>query len=128
LLPIALEKLKIIQDIHFSSFAKAVKAGVKIGCGTDALGTGAHGRNARELELLARHGMTPMQAIVAATRTSAEVCRIADRVGTIEPGKAADLLVVDGDPLADLTVLQDRAKLLCVMKEGAVYVDRLTGA
>jgi len=125
LLPIALEKLKIIQDIHFSSFAKAVEAGVKIGCGTDALGTGAHGRNAWELELMAEHGMTPMQAIVAATKTSAEVCRISDRVGTIEPGKLADLLVVDGDPLADLTVLQDHKKLLCVMKEGTRFVDRL---
>jgi imidazolonepropionase-like amidohydrolase len=123
--PVSLAKIEKIREIHAQSFEKAATAGVKIGVGTDIIDEGSHGRNARELELMVRHGFTPMQAIVAATRVSSEVCRIADQVGTLERGKLADLLVIDGDPLTDIAVLQDQKRLLCVMKEGRRYVDRL---
>jgi imidazolonepropionase-like amidohydrolase len=85
-----------------------------------------HGRNARELALLVRHGLSPMDAIVAATRTAAEACRVDGKVGTLEVGKAADLLVVKGDPLSDISLLQDQSRLLMIMKEGRVFVDRLS--
>ena len=110
---------------HFESFREALEAGVRIGVGTDFIEDASHGQNARELELMVRHGATPMQALVAATRTSAHVCRIGDRVGTLEVGKVADLLVVDGDPLDDIAILQESSRLLLVMKEGRAYVDRL---
>ncbi len=125
LTPVSMAKIEKIKHLHAKSFEKAAAAGVKIGLGTDIIDDVSHGKNARELELMVRHGFTPMQAIVAATKTSAEVCRIAEQVGTLEPGKWADLLVVDGDPLADITVLQDQSRLTLVMKEGQRYVDRL---
>jgi imidazolonepropionase-like amidohydrolase len=67
-----------------------------------------------------------MEAIVAATKTAAEACRVNDRVGTLEAGKAADLLVVNGDPLSDISLLQDQSCLLLIMKEGYVCVDRMS--
>jgi imidazolonepropionase-like amidohydrolase len=93
--------------------------------GTDCIDDSMHGRNARELQLMVQHGLSPSQAIVAATKTAAEVCRVDDKVGTLEPGKLADLLVVDGDPLADIAVLGDSSRLHLVMKEGVRHVDRL---
>jgi imidazolonepropionase-like amidohydrolase len=125
LTPVSLAKIERIAHLHAQSFEKAAAAGVRIGVGTDIIDEHSHGKNARELELMVRHGLTPMQAIVAATRTSAEVCRLDHSVGTLEPGKLADLLVVEGDPLEDITLLQQPERLLWVMKEGRCYVDRL---
>jgi len=93
--------------------------------GTDA-GAWEHGNNAKELELLVAAGMTPMQALVAATGWAAGCLDLQDSIGTAETGKFADLVVVDGDPLADITVLQDKERVRLVMKEGQVYVDRVT--
>jgi imidazolonepropionase-like amidohydrolase len=85
----------------------------------------AFGGHARELELMHRRiGMTAMETIVAATASAAEALRIGDQTGTITCGKAADLLVVDGDPLADLAILQDRDRLLGIFREGRLLVDR----
>ncbi len=123
--PVAVEKMKEVGDIHFRSFEKAVAAGLRITCGTDIISEADHGENALELELMVRHGLSPMQAIVAATKTSAEACQVDDRLGTLEPGKLADLLVVEGDPLAEIGVLRDKTRLLVVMKEGVAYVNRL---
>jgi imidazolonepropionase-like amidohydrolase len=125
LLPIALEKAKQIHEVHCKSFTKAMQAGVKIGCGTDCFNTSMHGKNARELELMVQYGMTPMQAIVAATKTASEVCKISDKVGTLTPGKLADLLILDGSPLDDISILLDPARILYVMKEGKVYKNGL---
>ena len=125
LTPTARAKVDAVAHRHFESFQEALAAGVRIGVGTDFIVEASHGQNARELELMVRHGATPMQALVAATRTSAYVCRIGDRAGTLEVGKVADLLVVDGDPLEDIAVLQESSRLLLVMKEGRAYVDRL---
>jgi imidazolonepropionase-like amidohydrolase len=122
---VAKAKIKMIKKIHSESFMKAAAAGVRIATGTDSCTDAMHGKNARELEWMVYYGSTPMQAIVAATKTAAEVCRIADVTGTLEPGKMADLLVVDGNPLADVTVLQQSELLSMVMKEGTAYVDSL---
>jgi imidazolonepropionase-like amidohydrolase len=125
LTPVSLAKVEKIKHTHAASFRRAAEAGVKIAVGTDSIDDEMHGKNARELELMIRYGFTPMQAIVAATKTSAEACRVDSKVGTLEPGKLADLLVVDGDPLDDITILQDQSRLMLVMKEGQSYVDRL---
>ncbi len=113
------------EESVVKSFRKAAAAGVRIAMGSDAIDDKMHGRNARELELMARYGFTSMQAIVAATKTAAEACRVSDRVGTLEAGKLADLLVVDGNPLDDITILQDQTRLKLVMKEGKTYVNHM---
>ncbi len=69
-------------------------------------------------------GMTPMEAIVAATKTGAEVLGLEKELGTIELGKKADILLIDGDPLGDIKILQDKEKIVVVMKEGQIEVDR----
>jgi imidazolonepropionase-like amidohydrolase len=125
LTPVSLAKVEKIKHTHAASFRRAAEAGVKIAVGTDAIDDQMHGKNARELELMVRYGFTPMQAIVAATKTSAEACRVDDKVGTLEPGKLADLLIVDGNPLDDIAILQDQSRLMLVMKEGRGYVNRL---
>lgn len=102
-----------VIEIHRASFATAVAAGVKVAMGTDS-GVTPHGNNLRELALMVEGGMSPMQAIVATTRSAAELMGLEDELGTLEPGKRADLVVVDGDPL-DLATLADRVE--------AVYQD-----
>jgi imidazolonepropionase-like amidohydrolase len=122
----AIEKLHKFGAGRIDAFQKAVAAGLKIATGSDAIHRDAHGLNAQELSLMVKYGFTAMQAIVAATGTAAEVCRIDDKVGTLEAGKLADVLVVDGNPLNDITILEDRARLLLIMKEGSAYVDQLS--
>ncbi|WP_052850270.1 metal-dependent hydrolase family protein [Streptomyces avicenniae] len=101
------------------NIARAIERGVKIALGTDS-GVCPHARNLRELTHLVALGMSPMDALVAGTRTGAELLGIADRVGTLEPGKAADLVVCDGDPLADISVLADPARIHHVVQQGVV--------
>lgn len=96
---------------------KAVPAGVKIAFGTDAA-VSKHGRNADEFELMIKHGMTPAAALQAATVNAADLLGLADQIGSLEPGKAADLIAVRGDPLTDITVMK---KVTFVMKEGKVH-------
>ncbi len=98
---------------------KAWKAGVKLAMGTDA-GTpyNRHGENLQELATLTEIGLSPMEAIVVSTRRSAELLGLADRIGTIETGKEADLVVVDGDPLADIALLREPASIALVFKGG----------
>jgi imidazolonepropionase-like amidohydrolase len=99
---------------------KAVPRGVKIAFGTDA-GVSKHGRNAQEFRLMVKHGMTPAAAIKAATVNAADLLGLAGEVGTLEPGKRADLIAVSGDPLRDVTILE---RVQLVMKGGAVVIDR----
>jgi imidazolonepropionase-like amidohydrolase len=101
------------------SLRRAVPKGVKIAFGTDA-GVSKHGRNADEFELMVKYGMTPVQALEAATVSAADLLGLSADVGTLEPGKRADLIAVDGDPLADVTVLKH---VPFVMKDGAVFKD-----
>ncbi|MDP9413022.1 MAG: amidohydrolase family protein [Pseudomonadota bacterium] len=98
---------------------RAVPAGVKIAFGTDA-GVSKHGRNADEFELMVKHGMTPAAAIQAATTNAADLLGVANEVGTLEPGKTADIIAVAGDPLRDVTVLK---RVSFVMKNGRVFKD-----
>jgi imidazolonepropionase-like amidohydrolase len=102
-------------------------AGVKLLIGDD-YGTAAlpHGRYAEELAFYVNDiGIPPLDVIRWATLNGAEAMGLASTTGTLEPGKLADLLVVDGDPLADITVLQDRARLLAILKKGTIIQDRL---
>jgi imidazolonepropionase-like amidohydrolase len=101
------------------SLRLAHERGVKIAFGTDA-GVSLHGRNADEFELMVKHGMTPGEAIAAATVNGADLLGLAEEIGTIEPGKRADLVAVSGDPLADVAVLKSIA---FVMRNGQVAKD-----
>jgi imidazolonepropionase-like amidohydrolase len=85
-----------------------------------------HGEYAKDIELMVTDmGFSPMEAIVAATKHGSQLMRTEDETGTIEPGKFADLVIVDGDPLEDIAILQDRSKLAMVMKDGKVMVNTL---
>jgi len=93
-----------------------MRAGVKVAFGTDAA-VYPHGENAHEFAAMVRRGLTPLQAIQAATVNAADLLGWADRVGTLEAGRFADLIAVDGDPLADVAVLE---RVPFVMKGGQV--------
>lgn len=118
----AVEKSKLVKKTHFRSVRKAHQAGVRIATGTDA-GTpfNRHGENLKEMELLIKTGFTPMEAIVAATKTGSEVLGLEKKIGTLEKGKLADLIVVDGDPLRDISLLQKKGTILAIMKGGHLY-------
>lgn len=98
----------------------AIEAGVRVAMGTDAGLGSRHGHNLRELVHLVEFGMSPMDAIVAGTRTAAQVCGLADQIGTIEPGKRADLVVARGNPLEDIKVVAEPANIAVVVQNGRV--------
>src|SRR5437870_6538245 len=108
---------------HLASLQKAVEAGVKIVAGTDA-GGHEHHINAQELQYLVEAGLSPMQALQTATGWAAECLGLERELGTVVPGKLADLIAVDGDPLRDIALLQDVQRIKVVLKGGAVCVDR----
>lgn len=105
---------------HRETFQRALKTDVKIAFGVDL--TGHHGTNAIEFELMVKYGMAPMKAIQSATSVAAELLEMQNQIGSIEAGKLADIIAVQGDPLRDITVLQ---KVGFVMKDGKVYKDDL---
>jgi imidazolonepropionase-like amidohydrolase len=123
--PYAVRKSKEVIDDHKKAFRMAVEMGVPIAMGTDT-GVGPHGTNAEELKLMVENGLTPMQAIVATTKTAAECVRLGKQVGTLEVGKRADLIAVEGDPLSDIAVLQEKDKIRLVLKDGSVAKERLS--
>jgi imidazolonepropionase-like amidohydrolase len=96
----------------------AVKIGVPIAMGTDAA-VGPHGKNALEFWLMTKDGMSPAQALIAGTANGAELLGIAAQTGTLQPGKAADIVAVPGNPLADIEATQHP---IFVMKQGVIYV------
>ena len=104
----SLAKAEMVIGSHSESVERAIAAGVKVAMGTDS-GVTAHGDNLRELALMAEHGMTPAQALVATTRNAAELLGVGDELGTLEPGKRADVVAIDGDAL-DLDGLRDRVR------------------
>src|SRR5262249_43701138 len=104
--------------IHGETFQRAVKAGVKIAFGTDVGGFDWGVNPAKEFPLMVKYGMTPVQAIRSATTNAAELLGMQNDVGSIAPGKYADLVAVKGDPLSDVTVLE---KIDFVMKGGEVF-------
>ena len=125
--PYALRKTKEVAAAHQASFRRAVEKGVRIAMGTDT-GVGPHGTNAEELAQMVAAGLSPMAALIATTRTAAECVCLGHLTGTLEAGKRADLLVVDGDPLANIAILQDRDRLRLIMKDGAPFKDTLSHA
>lgn len=119
----ALKKAKETIAAHRESIARAYRAGVKIAMGTDA-GVVPHGTNLRELGLMADLGMSPMEVLVATTRTAAECLGWEDRVGTLEAGKLGDVVVTSVDPLTDIHALADVENIAVVIKGGTVVKDR----
>jgi imidazolonepropionase-like amidohydrolase len=110
---------------HQASFRMAVERGVTVAMGTDAGSELVnHDDGAFELAAMVRCGMTPMQAIVASTANAAVLLRLPE-TGRLQPGKLADVIVVDGDPLTDIAVLQDKERIALVVKDGEVYRDRI---
>ena len=104
---------------HIASYRRALKSGVKIAFGTDTFER--PGTNPQELELMVKYGMSPLQALRSATEDSADLLGISDVAGTLEIGKSADLIAVDGDPLKDMSVLR---KVKLVMKSGRIFVEQ----
>src|SRR5687768_2711790 len=99
-------KARDVVETHRASFARAVAAGVKVAMGTDS-GVTPHGNNLRELGLMADGGMSPTEVLLATTRSAAELMGLSDELGTLETGKRADLVIVEGDPL-EVATLADR--------------------
>ena len=117
----AVEKSLALGEEQKKTFRKAVQAGVRIAMGTDA-GTpfNRHGRNAQELRRMVEFGMTPMQAIEAATRSAATLLGLENEIGTIEAGKLADLILVRSNPLDDIALLQEPANIEWVVQGGQI--------
>jgi imidazolonepropionase-like amidohydrolase len=109
-------KMEMVSRVAKQNTQKAMQAGVKIALGTDAA-VYPHGLNAHELAVYVSLGMTPLQAIQSATINDADLLGWSAKVGAIEPGKWADMIAVDGDPLRDVTILQH---VRFVMKGGEV--------
>ncbi len=105
-------------EIHAETFRRALKAGVKIAFGTDVGGFEWTINPAKEFPLMVKYGMTPAQALRAATVSGAELLDMQDQIGSVEPGKLADLVAVSGNPLTDIRALEN---VNFVMKEGVVY-------
>lgn len=119
-----LDKERMVGQLQRQNFEKAVKAGAKMAFGTDA-GVYPHGDNAKQFYYMVKYGMTPAQAIRAATFYSADLLGRSKDVGTIEPGKYADIIAVTADPLADVRALEN---VSFVMKGGVVYKNQTTGS
>jgi len=119
----SLAKAREVIDIHRDSFRRAVAAGVKVAMGTDS-GVTPHGRNLEELALMEHGGMPPRQVLLAATRTAAELMGLERDSGTIEAGKRADLVVIEGDPLT-LEGMADR--VVAVYQRGGLVAGGLPG-
>jgi imidazolonepropionase-like amidohydrolase len=106
-----------LGQIQRDNFRKAVKAGVKMSFGTDA-GVCAYGTSGKQFAFMVKYGMTPMQAIQAATTSAADLLGHSDIVGSIKPGKFADVIAVTSDPLQDVSALEN---VNFVMKDGKIY-------
>lgn len=113
------DSYKVAMNSH-KNMKKAYEAGVKIVMGTDS-GIAPHGQNLRELEFLCNIGMTPMEAIQAGTKKAAELLGMEDKIGTLEKGKLADVVVSKTNPLDDIKSLGNPENIIMVMKEGQIY-------
>jgi imidazolonepropionase-like amidohydrolase len=117
-------KAKAATAARSEMFRNAAKMGVRISFGTDAA-VYPHGQNAREFKLMVNLGMSPIDALKSATVTDAELLGIAQKVGTLEKGKLADVIAVPGDPTADITATE---RVSFVMKEGRIIRQAPSGA
>lgn len=125
----AVGKAKQLRARHEASFKRAYRSGIPVAMGTDA-GTpfNHHGENAQELERMVALGMSPMEAILAATSAAARLLGIDQDVGTIETGRRADLVLVEGDPVKRIALLRDKTKIAGVMQAGRFVAGPLAGA
>jgi imidazolonepropionase-like amidohydrolase len=123
--PDVVRKAQSAIEQHVDGFKRAHKAGVKLAMGTD---TGVpftdHGNNLDEVVYLVEMGLSPLEALSATTIEAAKLLRMADRIGSLETGKLADFVIVDGDPLADIRILQDKSRILTVAIGGKTVVER----
>ena len=117
------ERAVALHAHHVASVRRALELGVPIAAGTDAGGHG-HPKNALELKYLVEAGLSPMQALRAATQWAAACLGLGREIGTIEQGRLADLVLVGGDPLDDVTLLLDPARIELVLKGGSICADR----
>lgn len=121
----AIEKAEKIREIHKESLRIAKKNGVKIALGTDSGYIIRHGESAYEFFYLVKYGLSNLEAIQAATINAAEVLGISDRYGSIEEGKLADLLAIEGNPLGNIEILLEKNRIKLVMKEGKILFNNL---
>ena len=119
-----LAKEKMLGQKQRDSFRRAVQAGVKVGYGTDT-GSIPFGQNGKQFFYMVKYGLTPMQAIQSATTWAADVMNWSDRIGSLEPGKYADLIAVTGNPIEDITTLE---RVPFVMKGGQVVKDEISSS
>lgn len=123
--PEVVAKAEAAIEHHIDGFKRAYKAGVSMAMGTDSgVPFTDHGNNLDELVYLVEMGVPAMEAIAIATLNSARLLRMDDRIGSLEAGKRADFVVVDGDPLADITILQDRERIRRVVLDGRTVAGR----
>ena len=118
----AARKAREVVEVHSESISKAHEAGVKIAMGTDCVVV-PHGQNLRELGLMCEAGLSPMESIIASTQTAAECLGWEADIGTLEAGKFADVVICQGDPLANIRILEDNANIALVMQGGRVLKD-----
>lgn len=121
-----IEKTERVAGANVESAKMAFHRGVTIAMGTDA-GTpfNLHGANMKELELFCGIGLSPMESIISATTTAARLLGLEQELGVIEEGKLADLIVVHGNPLDDITMLQQQERILAIMKDGVFYKKQI---
>jgi len=122
--PMMAAKAIDVIEAHRQSFRRAVEAGVQVAMGTDS-GVGRHGENGRELQLMVENGLTPLQAIVASTSNAARLLHLDGSLGTLEVGKLADVIVVDGDVLSDISKIVDPRNVKLVLKGGQAAKNTL---
>jgi imidazolonepropionase-like amidohydrolase len=120
-----LDQAREIAGNCFATFERYREAGVKFAMGTDTCWHPLFGSNARELAIYTSLGLSPMEAIQTATRNAGDALGMLDDLGTVEAGKFADIIAVDGNPLDDITILQDAARIKLVVKDGQVAKSRL---
>jgi imidazolonepropionase-like amidohydrolase len=121
--PFQMQKIGAARETAVASLELAKRKGLKIGLGSDLLGV-MFKYQPHELELQGQV-QTPMEVLLSATRINAEILRMEKQIGTVEPGKLADLIVVRGDPLKSLAVFQDAEKVALIMKDGKIYKNIL---
>jgi imidazolonepropionase-like amidohydrolase len=122
-----IDRTRMIMDQKVPRLQKAKAQGVKVAFGTDCgMPYFYHGQNALEFEKMVDAGFTPLEALRSATAVGAECLGLQNQLGTLEPGKLASLLVLDGDPAKDIRILQDPTKIRLIINEGAVYKNTLS--
>jgi imidazolonepropionase-like amidohydrolase len=124
LLPKHREEMQVNEPLWLRSVQRAHEAGIAMAAGGDLGNRYPHGTNAREIEFLARAGLTPLEALRAATTVAARAIKRPD-VGMLAPGKRADVLIFDGDPVADIASLQDPRRIAAVLQDGELVAGRI---